>query len=90
MKNEATGKNMWLLKETSAHWYSIKALTKHRACLDITLLVLEKCIIHDKDGVTGKYFQVSMHTTVITFKQHVTLRLAVNATANSTLRYTHD
>lgn len=31
-----------------------------------------------KGGITGKYFKVSMCTTVIKFKQHVTLRLDLN------------
>lgn len=67
-----------------------QSLTKHRACLDTTLLFWEKCIINDKGGVTGKYFKVSMPTTVITFKQHVTLSFAANAAANSSWRYTCD
>lgn len=49
-----------------------------------------KCIVHDKEYVTGKHFKVAMHIKISTFKQHVMLMFTANAADNSTLHYSYD
>lgn len=47
-------------------------------------------MVHDKEDVTGKHFEVGMHIKISTFKQHVMLILTANAADNATLHYSYD